>query len=230
MQRETTKPKTLHRTRRIARLASRVPYSLWLLLPVLVLQASPWLAQCCQYDRAAIGAGQVWRAITCHLAHCNGDHLFWDATMFALLGVICERRGRVAWLTCCVVSSLSITWALLTLQPGIELYRGLSGIDTALFVLLAVGVSAERWAVRDRRSMVAIGALLVGLISKTTYEAATGATLFVDNSAAGFVAVPLAHLVGALTGGMIGVARLLCARKTGRSRPRPVSLYSLDSV
>ena len=225
-----TTDETRHLTRTIADLASRVPYSVWLLLPVLVLQATPWLAQYAQFDRTAVGAGQFWRLITCHLAHCNWEHLFWDAAMFVLLGTICERRDRVAWLACCAVSSLTIAWAILTFQPGIELYRGLSGIDTGLFVLLAIGVAAGRWAVRDWKSLAVIGGLLIGLVAKTAYEAVTGATLFVDSSTAGFVAVPLAHLVGALTGGLIGLVRLLCESKTGRVEPRPVSSRSLISV
>lgn len=214
----------------IVRHASRIPYSVWLLMPVLILQAVPSLAQWAQYDRAAIFNGQFWRLVTCHVTHCNWEHLFWDAAMFALLGTLCERHGRAAWSACCLVSSLVIACAVLTWQPEIALYRGLSGIDTALFVLFAIDVSADRWNGRDWKSLAVISALLIGLVGKTAFEAATGATLFVDNSAAGFVAVPLAHLAGALTGAIIGFLGLMGANKTGRNGPRPVMAVSATSV
>ena len=51
---------TTHRfcqlTRSITGALARIPYSVWLLLPVVGLQISPWLGQFAQYDRAAIGA------------------------------------------------------------------------------------------------------------------------------------------------------------------------------
>lgn len=230
MSREPITHSVCRLTRAIACLLARVPYSAWLLVPVVVLQISPWLGQLAQYDRAAIGAGQFWRVVTCHLTHCSWDHLFWDAAMFALLGTICERRDRIAWLSCCTISCVAIALALLTMQPEIELYRGLSGIDTGLFVLLAVRISARRWAARDWGTMAVIGSLLAGLVGKTAYEAATGATWFVDSCTAGFVAVPLSHLVGALTGGLIGLVRLPRAKETSRGEPRPVGVVSATSA
>ena len=199
-----------------------IPYSVLLLVPVLALQIWPGMGELAQYDRAAIGAGQIWRLLTCHVVHCNWDHLFWDAVVFAGLGVLCERRGRSAWAACCVLSSVTIPLALMAFQPGITWYRGLSGIDTALFIWLAVDIAAERWGVRDWASLVGIGGLLAGLLGKTCYETLSGATLFVDSSAAGFTAVPLAHLVGALAGGLVGLASLASVYKTGRDELRPV--------
>jgi rhomboid family GlyGly-CTERM serine protease len=200
-----------------------LPYSILLLAPVIALQAWPGLGDLAQYDRAAIGAGQIWRLLTCHLVHCNWEHLFWDAAVFAGLGTLCERRGRSAWAACCVLSSVTIPLAIMAFQPGITWYRGLSGIDTALFVWLAIDIAGQRWAMRDWTSLAGIGGLLVGLLGKTGYEALSGATIFVDSSAAGFIAVPLAHLIGALVGGLVGVASLTSTYKTGRDESRPVA-------
>jgi rhomboid family GlyGly-CTERM serine protease len=192
------------------------------LLPVLIFQVAPEMAQNAEYNRAAIDGGQAWRLLTCHLTHCNWEHLFWDAAMFALLGTLCERRDRTGWGVCCLVSALAISCLVWVVQPEILAYRGLSGVDTALFVLLAIDVSARRWAARDWMSLVIIAALLIGLIAKTAYEAVTGGTLFVDHAQAGFVAVPLAHLAGAATGLVVGLARRLTAQKeTGRDLSRP---------
>ena len=156
--------------------------------------ADSWL----EYDRAAVAGGQFWRVVTCHLTHFSADHLFWDAVAFAVLSVVCELRWPRAWAACLVLAALTIPPVVLAVQPEIAAYRGLSGLDSALFVLL--GIQLCRESLRQGRSLRAglAAAALTLLIAKIGFEVLSGSTLFVDARAAGFVPVPLAHGVGAL--------------------------------
>ena len=88
--------------------------------------------------------------------------------------------------------------------PEIEIYRGLSGIDSGLFMLLLVLLYRRNTA--GYKQLHKIPYLLPGLlfISKTIFELATAQAFFVESSDL-FVPVPLAHLGGAFVGGIIGV-------------------------
>ena len=89
---------------------------------------------------------------------------------------------------------------LFVLQPGLPTYRGLSGLDSALFVTAALGLGQKlRADGRSTRGAAAIGSVAV-LLGKVGYELATGQALFVDAASLGFVPVPLAHAVGGLAG------------------------------
>ena len=135
------------------------------------------------------------------------------------LALACRLHWRQA-VAALAASSLLIPVALLLLQPGLATYRGLSGLDSALFVLVAAALLAAPRAPRPPRTddvppalaarlhallpRLAAGAALVGFAAKLAWEATTGAAVFVDSQAAAFVPVPLAHLVG----GLCGVAAL----------------------
>ena len=176
----------------------------------LVVGLIPSSSAALQFDRAAIAAGEWWRIITGHWTHGAVDHLLWDALVFAVLGSFCELRSRRAFVLCVVHSALAISLALAVLMPEVESYRGLSGIDTALFMLLAVRVI--RTGLRERSpgslpslSVVTSVALVLMLLVKTGYELAMRSTVFVDSAASGLVPVPLAHVVGAVIGAAVAV-------------------------
>lgn len=103
-----------------------------------------------QYDRAAIVAGEWWRLITGHLTHWNGEHLFWDAAMFVVLGAILERRSRRHFVACLIASTIAISATVWLLHPELERYRGLSGVDTALFAMVAVDLLRDALRQGDR--------------------------------------------------------------------------------
>jgi rhomboid family GlyGly-CTERM serine protease len=157
-----------------------------------------------QYDRAALAAGQWWRGITGHWAHWSADHLFWDAATFAALGMLAEVRSRKRFVLCVAGSCVTIT-AGLWFRPGVEFYRGLSGIDSALFVLVAAGLLRDAAATRGRFTAVAASAALTGFVLKVAWEVSTGSALFVNDSGAGFECVPLAHALGAAVGLPLGL-------------------------
>jgi rhomboid family GlyGly-CTERM serine protease len=164
--------------------------------------APEWLA----YDRHAIASGELWRLVTGHLIHWSRDLLAWDVAVFAALGALCERRSRRRFLVCAVGSALAISAVLWICEPQLGRYGGLSGIDSALFALLAVDLTREQW--RDgRRSGVWLAlALFAGFALKVAFEFASGTAVFVGDLPPGIVPVPAAHLAGAAVG--IGCAAL----------------------
>ncbi len=165
----------------------------------------PTLADQFQYDRAAIAAGELWRIVTCHLTHWSVDHLFWDATVLLVLGFLVERESRRALLACLGVSAVVIPICVWFCLPDLATYRGLSGIDSAVFLLLAVMLLRASLAADDRVWAMVTAAVVAGFVAKIGYEFATGATLFVDSTAAQMLPVPAAHVVGAILGAACGI-------------------------
>jgi rhomboid family GlyGly-CTERM serine protease len=187
-----------------------------LALPAFLPALWPGIAARLEYDRAQIAAGELWRAVTGHWMHWSLDHLLWDVGMLVLTAALCWRLGRGRTLAALGASAVAIPAALWFLSPDLERYRGLSGLDAALFVLLAAGLLRRELAAGRRRSVPLLAGLLLGFAGKVAYEAVTGATLFVDPGA-DFVPVPLAHLVGGVCGWAAGAAG-------SRTSPRPLRL------
>lgn len=146
----------------------------------------------------------AYQLATCHLLHWSGEHLFWDLGMFALLGFLSERRMPIATVAAMAISAALIPLVVWFVQPEIGSYRGLSGIDSALFALLAASIGIEK--IRDGE--FAQGALFVALIGlllgKIGFEFASQRTLFVTD--VNFIAVPVAHLVGMSIGICLALA------------------------
>ncbi|MFN0058075.1 MAG: rhombosortase [Planctomycetota bacterium] len=155
-----------------------------------------------EFDRAALANGQVWRVATGHFTHATIDHLLWDVVVFVVLGLLVERRSRRQLVRVIAVSALAISAAVFALEPQFLQYRGLSGIDSALFVAFVTDALVRT---RDRRTKWSLVALLVAFAAKVIFEYAAGTTLFVDATAA-MTPVPLAHVAGGLVGGGIVVA------------------------
>jgi rhomboid family GlyGly-CTERM serine protease len=206
----------------------RLPWATLLLSSIAVgVFLQPKLAPFLAYDRGRISNGQVWRIMTCHWTHYSASHLFWDLLMFVVLGAVCELRSRTAMLASVALSALLIPAAMWFALPTLNTYRGLSGIDCALFMMAAgnlarttldnnePGPRTQATPVR-RVALFRLAAItLTGLLlAKEIVECAISRTVFVNNIGGGFVPVPLAHLVGAAAGMVAG--RLPPAR--GKSR------------
>ena len=160
------------------------------------------LSQRLAFDRLAIAQGDLLRLFTGHFVHWSADHLLWDALMFVALGAVIELRSRLALWKTIAWSAAAISAGLWFFQPDIATYRGLSGVDSALFTWIA----ATSWIEARRRgqSYLAFVALatLAAFLAKIGWEIATATTLFVDSSQGGFTPLPLVHLIG----GAVGVA------------------------
>jgi len=143
---------------------------------------------------------QPWRLITGHLLHWSPEHLFWDVIAFTALGILWERRRPAAFLGCVLASALAVSLAMPAVYPSLTAYRGLSGIDAALFVGLAVAVSIDAWRAADRVWLLTGLACLTAFVCKLAYEFAADDVLFAGLSRLGVVPLPMAHVVGGLVG------------------------------
>ena len=166
-----------------------------------MIYAMPGWASIFGYDRAL--TGQAWRLVTCHWAHWNGEHFLWSVGTFAVLGALCERENRHAFLGCLAAAAVAIPAVLWRYAPGLGMYGGLSGLDSALFVLLAAGLLWQKAQAREWGWVVVGAALVLLFFAKIGFEFVAGAPVFVSEDAA-MNPVPLAHLVGGAVGGAVG--------------------------
>ena len=185
--------------------ARRTPCaSLFLAAAAVVVFLWPGLSEHLQYDRAAVAAGEVWRLLSGHWAHYSLAHLFWDVLAFAALGLACERKSSRRFVVCVVASALAVSVSVWVLLPGRGIYRGLSGIDSALFTLLIADLWEEHRQAGHGRSQLLAAVCLAAFLAKIAFELLTGRNVFVSGFDAGTVGVPLAHLVGAVCGLTVG--------------------------
>lgn len=165
-----------------------------------------------QFDRTAIAHGQVWRFFTAHLTHFGDDHLRWDLFAFAVLGAVAERISRSDFFVTLGVAATAITAGVWIAQPQFAIYRGLSGIDSALFGFIIAHLLASGCRDRHAFSLAVGGLALAGFAAKCAFELATGGTVFVETAGA-FAPVPLAHLLGLAAGvATAGTAQFVNAR------------------
>jgi rhomboid family GlyGly-CTERM serine protease len=155
-----------------------------------------------QWDRAAISQGQWWRILTGHWAHWNTSHLVWDAAAFAVLGLVCRPFGKVGWWACVGGAALVIGATVYFAMPGMLSYRGLSGIDSALFGYAAICLLIEHASSRPWRWAISLVLASFGL--KVLLETLLGKALFAGDLGAGIAALPAVHVIGLLWG--MGVA------------------------
>jgi rhomboid family GlyGly-CTERM serine protease len=180
--------------------AAGVRCTLWISVAAILATGFPAASAMLELKRQAVADGHFWRLLTGHLAHFGADHLLWDVMMFVALGSVCEWRWPRSTRIALLASAMAISLAVLIMAPGVQTYRGLSGIDSALFGLVAASLRREEDAKRSRLFSVLLWALLAGFAAKIGYELLTGTTFFVDSQTAGFVPVPLAHAVGFIVG------------------------------
>jgi rhomboid family GlyGly-CTERM serine protease len=179
------------------------------LLPFAFPSIDGWL----QYDRPSIGAGEVWRLVTGHWTHWSADHLFWSGGAFLLLVGLC--RGSARRVLACVMLSAVAVGAAVWAGTDLQFYRGLSGIDSALFMMVAVDLMREKAREGELARLGVALALVAGFVAKLAYEWLTGGAVFVDALASGMTPVPLAHAVGAA----VGVVMALWPGRGCRGRP-----------
>lgn len=190
---------------------SRLPWlTLGLAAVVCLLSASPAFAPALEFHRASMDAGEYWRLITAHLVHFDTDHLRWDVAALLILGSLAERDGRSNFALTLAAAALAIGVGIWAGRPDLETYRGLSGIDSAIFGLVCARLVNDGWRVRHGFS-VAVGALaLAGFTMKCAVEFTGGATVFATTGAGpapAYVPVPLAHVIGlaiGLAGALLG--------------------------
>jgi rhomboid family GlyGly-CTERM serine protease len=200
------------------RLPRSIPWLTFLLAGLSILiMAIPGTSLKLQYEHTAIDVGQYWRLFSCHLTHWSANHLFWDVLMFIALGALAELHDRKSFIAAITISACMIPLLLAGLMPGLDTYRGLSGIDSALTGLIATSILCERrketgWTFEKITAVTALG----GLTLKMLYEAWAGAAIFVASTTES--PVPAAHLAGAFCGILAAATALI--RNAARTRPQ----------
>lgn len=160
----------------------------------------PDLVPALEYHREALNHGQAWRLITCHCTHFSPMHLFWDVIAFFVLGSLIEHRTRKGLLLTLAISSIGISAVVWTCMPDLAVYRGLSGVDSALFVFIVLALIREKMQNGQRLGLAMTFMLLLAFMGKMIFEFQSGSTIFVTELGSGVVAVPLAHVAGGLAG------------------------------
>jgi uncharacterized membrane protein len=84
------------------------------------------------------------------------------------------------------------------------IYRGLSGLDSALFAFYAMDFLRANLQPRRTPAVVSAVLALLAFVGKIVYEYCCSAAFFVDTNQS-FVVVPLAHLIGGVTGIVIAM-------------------------
>lgn len=179
-------------------LLRRIPITIGVVAIALIAWAFPEIGQSMQLDFGAVADGQWRRIWTGHLTHYDGNHLFWDLMMFAILAAACEYRHRRVFAVAVPIMFAMISASIAFFCRDITIYRGLSGIDTGLFVWFVADQARGSWRNGDRSSTVMWLSLGLGLVGKLLYEITTGEILFVD--ASGFTPLVESHLAGATAG------------------------------
>jgi rhomboid family GlyGly-CTERM serine protease len=179
----------------------RIPF-VTLTLAALALAAHALsLGDSLQFARDAFSPAAWWTLFTAHLTHFDPNHLAWDLAVFLILGWLGESRSRFDTVAALAFAAPAITLAVWWFQPQFESYRGLSGLDSALFGLFAADLVRRRDA--GSRLVGAFG--FAAVVAKCVFEIKTGTTAFA--SGVGYSPVPLAHLVGTIVGAAIGLRR-----------------------
>jgi rhomboid family GlyGly-CTERM serine protease len=174
------------------------------------------LALLFQYDRASIIHGELWRAFTCHLTHTGWSHLLLSLSgailVFALFGAL---YPPFAWLTGLMGCMAGTSVGLLLFCPGLEWYRGFSGV---LHGLLAMGLVG---GIKRVGGVYYLG--IVALLAKILAEHLLGPSIHTSL----LISAPIiknAHLYGAIAGGVM--ACLLLQAKTLADRPFGITIRS----
>lgn len=170
-------------------------------LASVLLQAAPSLAGSLEWTRQCRDLSASWRWLTGHLVHWSWNHLQWDLTAFALLSFAGLRLQPSRYAACLTLAAALIPLELRLLDGQFISYRGLSGIDSALFGLLVTSLWFHPATSSGRRSprwLAAIGGCC--FLAKTIFELTTGDTVFVANEHHEFAPVIPAHLVGFFAG------------------------------
>lgn len=181
-----------------AKLLSTAPITTAFAAAALFLQIHTSAHSACELWFSERSLSCLHKLATCHLLHWSWNHLAWDLAVFLVAGFVCESQWKRQFLLVLTLAIVAIPITVGALHPELLCYRGLSGIDSALFALAAGMVFTEEARRRNRPTATAAAFVILGQFLKILTEYTAGHTLFVND--AGFTPIPLAHLAGALAG------------------------------
>jgi rhomboid family GlyGly-CTERM serine protease len=195
-------------------------------LALILLQAAETLAPevglALEYRHAALGT-QPWRAVTAHVIHINWPHVLVNAlAWFIVARLFAQELPPARQFVVAVSTGVVISTGLALGYPGIDWYRGFSGVLHGLFfagvttwlVQVLVARNAERVGTVWLPGALALG----GWIKILLEQPAGGATAYAEWL--GATTVPQAHLLGAACGTMFGLAFGALSRSGARPAAR----------
>jgi rhomboid family GlyGly-CTERM serine protease len=160
----------------------------------------PGGAEALQYDRIRVEDGALWLLLTGQLAHWTARMALLDLGMLAGLGAWLEARGeRRELVAAFLLGAAGTAVAVHALSPDLLVYRGSSGLASALFVLVALRLARTSGGAARVCALLALALFLL----KAVWESATGQALFAGPLAPGVRVVPLVHLLGGVAGGVV---------------------------
>jgi len=114
-------------------------------LAALVIHLHPEWRDALLQDRAALVAGEWWRAWTGHFVHFGWPHFIADIGLFLILGWILAVRhpwfGRIAL----VLLPPFVSVGIHLFDPSLTRYGGLSAVNLGLLVYLALQGWRRNW-------------------------------------------------------------------------------------
>jgi rhomboid family GlyGly-CTERM serine protease len=153
-----------------------------------------------QYDRARVADGEIWRFVTGQMVHWTARMAVADLAVLLAFGLWLELGGRRRAVSCTLgLAAILVAVGVQLLRPDLTLYRGSSGLASALFVLTCL--EAMRPPAR-LSSRVLAGCALLLFSAKIAWEMSGASPLFAGDLPGAVAAVPLAHLLGGLAGAM----------------------------
>ena len=148
-----------------------------------------------ELNKSAVVAGEYWRLFTGHFTHWDFSHLFWDLSAFAIAGMVFYKVSQRNLLWSLVgFSAIFISLWVFIFSPEIEIYRGLSGIDTALFAYICLNMIVLAIQNKEKTPLFCSLAMFFLIMAKIAYEVFSGNTLFVTSG--NFVPLYSAHIAG----------------------------------
>lgn len=157
-----------------------------------------------EYNREKIIKGEFWRLFTCHFTHLSFEHWLWDIIMFVTIGFLSLKKEFKKSLICLILSSFIITFSVFIFMPHLNYYRGLSGIDSALFIFFIGILFFENLKEKNKKNIIFFNIIFILFIIKIIFEFKTNNAVFV-NFEKNTIPVPIAHLSGAVTGILVNL-------------------------
>lgn len=185
---------------------------------ILVLQALPITLDVLEYRYDAL-TSEPWRVLTGHLVHVNWQHALINAVaLWVVARLFAPDLAASSQLIALVVSGLAIGMCLALLYPSINWYRGLSGALHGLFF-----AGATKWLLQARprtfhHLWLPLVLFLGGWIKVVVEQPGGATTPYAEWLGAGVV--PQAHLVGAASGTLLGLALALSDANARRQHQR----------